>query len=96
MNRRLYLPLLFAMLLPLSMTAQDGFSYQAVARDNSRAILTNTTVNLRFQIRETDASGSLVYQETHSPTTNIFGLMALTIGEGTVETGDFSAIDWGI
>ncbi|MCI4669025.1 MAG: tail fiber domain-containing protein [Bacteroidia bacterium] len=71
-----------------------GFNYQAVARDNTGSPLTNTAINLRFQITEATASGTIVYQETHAPTTNDFGLFNVIIGGGTIEVGTFGAIDW--
>jgi hypothetical protein len=36
----------------------------------------------------------LVYSETHSPTTNLNGLVSVEIGAGTT-SDDFSSIDWG-
>jgi len=41
-------------------------------------------------------SGPEIYVETHSSTTNQFGLVTLAIGKGKVEFGDFSRIDWNI
>ncbi|MFK7925178.1 MAG: hypothetical protein AB8H47_24690 [Bacteroidia bacterium] len=63
-----------------------GFNYQAVARDNSGATLDNTSVNLRFQIRDGSPNGTLIYQEKHTPTTNGFGLLATQIGKGVDTT----------
>ncbi|MEM6800546.1 MAG: tail fiber domain-containing protein [Bacteroidota bacterium] len=72
----------------------DGFNYQAVARDGGGSILSNTSINIRFQVRAGAASGSNVYTETHAPATNGFGLFNLVIGKGLLESGDFSSIDW--
>lgn len=74
--------------------SSKGFHYQAVARDNAGAVLANTAVNLRFQVREATATGTIVYQETHAPTTNTFGLIQAQIGKGTTEIGDFASLDW--
>ena len=41
------------------------------------------------------ATGTQVYSENHSVTTNDFGLVNLQIGQGTILSGDFSTIDWG-
>ncbi|MCB0768672.1 MAG: hypothetical protein KDB95_15790, partial [Flavobacteriales bacterium] len=38
--------------------------------------------------------GTVVYSETHSPTTNDLGLFSLEVGNGTPGTGTFAAIDW--
>ncbi|MEO0895922.1 MAG: tail fiber domain-containing protein [Bacteroidota bacterium] len=71
-----------------------GFNYQAVARDAAGNILANTAINLRFEIKEATPGGTLVYSETHSPTTNDFGLFNLAIGGGTVSVGTFDDIVW--
>ena len=73
----------------------EAFKYQAVARGTSGQPLTNQSVSLQISILQTSASGTTVYTETHTATTNDFGLFALNIGEGTVITGNFSTIDWG-
>ncbi|NOY36427.1 MAG: hypothetical protein GXO83_02530, partial [Chlorobi bacterium] len=38
--------------------------------------------------------GTAVYTETFNPVTNDFGLFTLEIGNGTVVSGNFAAIDW--
>lgn len=73
----------------------QGINYQAVARNTSGAILSNQTIGVRISICMA-ANGSLpVYVETHSVTTNQFGLFTLNIGNGTPTLGTFSAIQWG-
>lgn len=97
MNKSSLLPLFVVLLLsPITGFSQSGtgFHYQAVARDQSGAILSNTPVNLRFQIVEGTSSGPILYQETHSDVTNTFGLFKAVIGKGNAETGDFSQIEW--
>lgn len=80
-----------------SLYAQNdhGFSYQAVARDANGAVLANSSVNLRFQIRDGSSIGPVSYQETHSLLTNDYGLFSTIIGKGTQEVGDFTTIGWG-
>lgn len=87
--------LLLAMISPVMMWAQDGVNYQAVVRDGSGNIMANQNVSANFKIRQTSAAGTIVYEETHAPTTNDYGLINLVIGEGTVVTGVFADIDWG-
>ncbi|MEL6252528.1 MAG: tail fiber domain-containing protein [Bacteroidota bacterium] len=96
MIRRLLLSLLFFALSIPSFYAQTNraFHYQAVARDNGGAILSNSQINLRFQIRANSPSGTLVYQEKHTPNTNNLGLVSLDIGKGLIESGDFNTIAW--
>ena len=74
----------------------EGISYQAVARNNSGKALSNTNLKIRFTIRDLTASGSIIFQETHNSTTNLYGLFTLVIGNGLlVSTDSFSAINWG-
>lgn len=70
------------------------FNYQAVVRDNTGAVLANQTVSIRVSIHSSSASGTIIYQETFSPTTNQFGLVNLEIGTGTPTIGDFTTINW--
>jgi hypothetical protein len=85
-----------AVLLMASVFAQapEKMSYQAVIRNSSEALVTNTTVGMQISILQGSASGTAVYVETQSPTTNANGLVSLEIGVGTVVSGDFTTIDW--
>ncbi|MEN8118639.1 MAG: hypothetical protein ABFS16_16770, partial [Bacteroidota bacterium] len=74
----------------------EAFNYQAVIRDNSGAVIANQNVSLKISILQNSATGSAVYAETHSATTNNFGLVNLKIGQGTVVSGVFSPGGWGV
>ncbi|MDX2248181.1 MAG: tail fiber domain-containing protein [Bacteroidia bacterium] len=78
----------------LSFAQTRGISYQAVARDNSGAILDNQPINVAFLIRIGGAAGTVIYQETFATNTNDFGLINLEIGTGTPIIGTFAGIDW--
>jgi hypothetical protein len=83
-------------LLPLSFIysqAPQGLNYQAVARNNTGAILPDRNINIRFTITNGD-EGIVLYQETSSVTTNQFGLLTLNVGNGTAVFGNFSSIPW--
>jgi hypothetical protein len=80
--------------LPFLFSQEEGFNYQAVARNNEGEILSNTNVNLRFQILSGSQDGPVEYQETFSPLTSEFGLINIVLGTGNNESGDFSSIDW--
>ena len=71
------------------------FNYQAVVRDNVGAVIKNQIVSFRIAIVKNNASGSEVYAETQTPTTNDFGLVNLEIGGGTVISGSMASINWG-
>ncbi|MFU8844739.1 MAG: hypothetical protein ACNA7V_13130 [Bacteroidales bacterium] len=72
----------------------QSFNYQAVVRNSAGEIIPNQPVGIRINIRNTSASGTIVYQESHSQTTNALGILSLSVGSGTPTGGAFSAIDW--
>ncbi|MEZ5195887.1 MAG: hypothetical protein R2764_05680 [Bacteroidales bacterium] len=73
----------------------QGINYRLLIRDGSGDILQNTSVTLRFTIKEGSGSGTMVYQETHSQPTNSYGLVSVIIGEGVDQWNSFANIDWG-
>ena len=74
--------------------APQGINYQAVARDVNGNPIATQTVSIEFKIHQTSSSGTVVYDETYSKTTNQFGLFTAVIGQGTLVTGIFSSITW--
>jgi hypothetical protein len=72
----------------------EKMSYQAVIRNSSGQLVSTQTVGMQISILQGTASGTSVYVETHTPTTNINGLVSLEIGAGIAQSGNFSAIDW--
>jgi len=87
-----------AVLLTVSVFAQspDKMSYQAVIRDASDVLITNTQVGMQISILQGSASGTAVYVETQDLTSNTNGLVSIEIGgiTATVVSGDFTTIDW--
>jgi hypothetical protein len=75
--------------------APQATSYQAVIRNSSGNVLANQFVKVRFTIHDSTANGTVVYQETQTPTTNVQGLINLFAGQGTAVTGTFTGINWG-
>ena len=82
--------------LPQQANAQSPqkMSYQAVVRNSSEALITNTAIGMKISVLKGSENGTAVYVETQSPTTNTNGLVSLEIGTGTVQSGDFSTIEW--
>jgi len=81
--------------IPQQLKAQtpESFKYQAVVRDGSGDVLDDQPVGVQISILQGSTSGTVVYSETFTPTTNQYGLINLNIGEGT--TSDiFSNINW--
>jgi hypothetical protein len=74
--------------------APDGINYQAVIRNLSGSLIANTTIAIRIQVKQTSASGTIVFQERHSVTTSAQGIVNLVIGQGTLLGGNFSTVNW--
>lgn len=95
MKNKLYL---FAALLLISLTglaqAPEKLSYQAIIRDNNNNLVINQVVGMRIGIYQNSISGTKVFEEVQTPTTNANGLVSLQIGTGTVVTGNMSNIHW--
>lgn len=85
-----------ALLLAVMLWAQspEKMSYQSVVRDASNALVANQTVGIQLSILQGTASGTAVYVETQTPTTNLNGLVSLQIGSGALVSGDFTSINW--
>jgi len=84
--------ILLAALLTAGVFAQspEKISYQAVIRNSSGILVTDTQIGMEINILQGTASGPVVYTETQTPTTNANGLVSIEIGG---EAG-FSAINW--
>lgn len=78
----------------LNAQVPQAFNYQAVARNASGNLIATQAIGLKLIIHQGSASGTTVYSETHSPTTNQFGLFTVSLGQGTVVTGTFASIVW--
>ena len=50
---------------------------------------------MQISILQGSITGTPVYVETQIPTTNSNGVISIEIGNGTLISGSFSAIDWG-
>jgi len=74
--------------------APNKMSYQAVIRNSNNTVVSNHAVGMRISILHGSTTGSTVYTETQSPTTNANGLIAIEIGTGTIVSGSFANIDW--
>src|SRR5574344_3116420 len=70
--------------------SQNKMSYQAVIRNASDNLVTSQAVGMQISILQGSASGTAVYVETQTPTTNANGLVSIEIGGGS----GFNTIDW--
>ena len=73
--------------------APEGIKYQAVARNAEGIVLADKEVLFDISIIQGSVEGVDVYSESHTRTTNKFGIVTLTIGKGET-SDDFSKIDW--
>lgn len=80
--------------LQLHGQAPQSFNYQAVCRDNLGNIITGQPISLRLTLHDLLPAGAVLYKETHNVTTNNFGLVTISVGGGTVDTGNFMSINW--
>lgn len=90
----------FLIILLLSLWNSDtyaqvpqGISFQAVARDGSGIPYSFSSITVGIRIK--NSGGTIQYEETHSVTTDQYGLFTLVIGSGTIISGTFAGVDWG-
>jgi hypothetical protein len=88
--------ILVALILTANIFAQapQKMSYQAVIRKSNNALVQSLPVGMKISILKGSATGTAVYVETQTATTNANGLVSLEIGTGTAITGTFAAINW--
>jgi hypothetical protein len=79
---------------PVFAQAPQLVDYQGIARDLQGNPLVNQALGIELTIHQTSATGNIVYRETHSVSTNAFGIYTVQLGGGTPVTGTFSAIAW--
>lgn len=72
----------------------QSFMYQSIMRNSSSSVLTNQRVAAKVSILKSTASGTAVYVETHSASSDADGVITLEVGRGTVLSGAFANIDW--
>jgi hypothetical protein len=88
---------LLALVITLITNAQapQGFNYQATVRNSAGALIISQNVIFKFKVLQNSATGTIVYSENQSVTTDDLGQVNLVIGQGTATVGTFSTINWG-
>ena len=74
--------------------APEKMSYQAVVRNTTNNLVVSQSVGMQISILQGSATGTAVYVETQTPTSNANGLVSLEIGGGTVVSGNMATINW--
>lgn len=90
----LFLAMVVATTFQVFSQAPQSIQYQTIVRDANGDIIANTSISLQITIRQTSVNGNDIYQETHSVTTNQFGLATIAMGSGVVSSGQFDTIPW--
>ena len=88
--------IIVAVFLTVSAFAQspEKMSYQAVIRNSSDQLVVNQSLGMQISILQGSTSGTTIYVETQTSTTNANGLVNIEIGSGTNVSGDFTTINW--
>ncbi len=97
MKKSILYPILAICLVSFGIKAQapQKFSYQAVMRNGSNALIANATVGVKISLLQSSPAGAVVYAERNTPTTNANGLATFEIGAGSRISGTMAGIDWG-
>jgi hypothetical protein len=72
----------------------EAFNYQTIVHNKAGDIVASNPVSFIFTILKGSTSGKIVYSEKQTTVTNPSGLVSLSIGNGTDNTGDLTAVDW--
>ena len=81
--------------LSLPAQAPQAINYHAVCRDTNGTPLAQQLVTYRSSVLQGSPTGIVIYRETHTDTTNVYGISTLKIGRGTPVQGTFTSIAWG-
>ncbi len=96
-SKIMYSNIILFILLPIFAFSQapQKINFQSILRNTNGEVVSNKLVSLKISILSGSISGSSVYSEIHTKTTDISGLISLQIGNGTVLSGVFANISWG-
>lgn len=70
------------------------FPYQAVARDSFGTPIPNQLMRIKVSILDSISTGTVLYSESDTITTDDLGMFTLSIGDGPVDAGAFTSINW--
>jgi len=94
--RRLTTPLLSLLLIAFVQFGHtqipQGFSFQAVVRNDNGNPIADQAIKLKVSLQ--DQAGTNYFVETHSTTTTSLGVINLIIGTGLAELGSIENVPW--
>ena len=76
-------------------TQPQKINYQAVALNAAGTPVKNKVISVRLSMVDSAATGTVLYTETHQPTTDGSGQFSVYLGGGTATQGTFANIPWG-
>lgn len=94
MKKIIYLFVFIFITISANAQSPEKMTYQAVIRNATNNLVVSSPVGMQISILQGSPTGTAVYVETHTPTTNANGLATLEIGGGSIVSGTFSSIDW--
>ncbi len=92
--KKITLVLIWLLAIAFSASAQSPqrMNYQTVVRNTNGNVTANTAVKFRFTIHDGSATGTTVFTETQTTTTNQLGLVNLEIGQ----LNNLAVVNWGL
>jgi hypothetical protein len=97
--KKLLIILLCLPMIGFAQSVPQGINYQAVARDVNGDVLMSQALTIQFSVISDITTSAVSWQETHTVSTNDYGLYTAIIGQGTTTNGGssltFDSINWG-
>ena len=94
--KKLLILLTLTITTALQAQAPQGFNYQATVRNSAGDLIINTNVYFKFNVIQGSDTSVPIFTETHYVPTDDLGQVNLVIGQGTANSGSFSALDWSL
>lgn len=90
----LLLTTLFVNSILFAQAPPEAFNYSGAARDAQGNPISEKTIGVELSILKGSPTGALQYRERHFVNTDKFGVFNCTVGQGSVQQGTFSAVNW--
>ena len=74
----------------------QSVTYNGIAINAAGQRVTSSPISLRLSVHNGSATGTAMYVETQSATTDGTGVFTVRVGQGSVVTGTFGSINWGL